>query len=130
MAFLWLLRRQSRSPSASRARLRPRQLPQDRREGRRSRPLCGLPDGDGHFTRPVHGHLADDRGALAAASHINSVALLVVTSSIETTGEARLEEAFFLLVTAMRLYWVTNALIHSPCRHDDYTQLEYSIPSD
>ena len=66
---------------------------QNRREGRRSRPLCRLPDGGGrHSARPVLGHLADDRRTSATTGRIDGVARLVVTSSIETTGEVRLDD--------------------------------------
>ena len=99
-AVMPVVRRQRRAPSASCARLQPRQLPahaghagadqgmvaddaqgkadQDRREGRQSRPLCRLPDGGGrHSTRPVRGHLADDRRTSATAGRIDGVARLV-----------------------------------------------------
>ena len=94
-AFLPLLRRQRRSPSASRARLQSRQLPahagdagadqglvdddaegeadQDRREGCRPRALCRVPDGGGrHSARPLRRHSAHDRGTSAAADRINA----------------------------------------------------------
>ena len=66
---------------------------QDRREGRRSRPLCRVLDGGGgHSTRPVSRYFPDDRRTSAAANHIDGVARLVVTSSIETTGEVCLDD--------------------------------------
>ena len=70
-----------------------READQDRREGRRSRPLCRLPDGGGrHSARPVLGHLADDRRTSATTGRIDGVARLVVASLIETTGEVRLDD--------------------------------------
>ncbi len=95
-AFLPIIRRQRRPPSASCARLQSRQFPshagdagadqglvadepqgkadQDRREGRQPRPLCRLPDGGGsNSQKPLRRHLAADRRTPPAAGNVNSM---------------------------------------------------------
>jgi hypothetical protein len=107
-----LLRRQRRAPSASRARLQPRQFPahvgdaranqgivaydsqreadQDRREGREPWPLCNVPNGKSrYFTRPVRRHSADDRGAATATLGVHGVGRSRVMSSSQMTGAVR-----------------------------------------
>lgn len=110
-----LLRRQRCAPSASRAGLQSRQLPahagdaladkalvydhaarkadQDRREGRRSRALCLVPDGGGgHSSKSLRRHFAAHRRVTTVAGDVDSVRRSTFTRSLQTTGDMRLDD--------------------------------------